>query len=1837
MSSVSHRRRDNGVLTLAAALALLSAPPAVAQATYVVTTWADDIYVGTLREAIDLANADGVPSLITFDPGLAGGSVTPASPLPFLTAGETTIDGDLDDDCLPDIGIDGSGAGPDGSGLSLESNGNAVSGLAIFGFAQNGIHIGGGNNAVTCSYAGTDLARNPGLGNRFGVRIEGTPPGGNQVGPGNVIAYNGEDGVQVLEYSISGYPDFVALSPDQTTVFSTIDFIDNCDALAMVGGGTIYDIGGHPFIENVGMRLSGTVYVSQAGSYFFTLEDVDDNARLTVAGVERIDANSPGSWSASVDLTGGESIRLDYVEGCGPGSVRLLISGPGTATLSTDGNLSACPAGQPGLCGDLYQLRTPNEGNTVSQNSIYANGQTGIALNACCQVTLNDSSDADIGANTLLNYPEITGVAPAGGGLYTISGNAPPDATVELFLSDDDPSGYGEGKAFLGSTTADAGGTFSAALPLAVGATPLTATATDAAGNTSEFGPNFAFAAGADRVTVGGLAALPGATVNVPVYVLDASLTPLGLDRPAGERIQGIVLEVDFPPGSIAAASAVRDGVLLGLTALYELSPATGSSIAYIASFAEATDPIPFTLDAAEPGDHVATITLTLAADAPSGPLALTLVAADTALSNQAGTVDELTGNGWLVLGHGEIGVANNAASNLWATPLSSDSVHLTWGDPNANEIGFRIERSQDYGTWTPVGTAGPDDWEFFDSGLAPATFYAYRLVTLINEGDSQTSRPAAATTFASQSAKVCFNRLSGPRSRVRFPAVEWSGDGWGVAYGVYDGDQRGDIYFRRLNSADLAPVGPEIRLTTTDSVSNLPTLRWNGSHYGLLWYEGLRAEPESPGAGTMFALLDGDGNKLRGDVPLPVPYINAIYPLEAPLIWDGTHWGYFSNEWTTAPFSHLVYYRLTEDGDPVMAPADVTATPGVIDAEVAAAFSSTVGLYGVAWLRVVGGDVEVWFQRVEPTAGALVGAAALLGSYTGANDGISVVWNPLSPPSGAWMVVWTQYLADESDAPVMLRRVAGDGTVLGAGPARLSDDLDPDYPPYDEMPVAALGPGGELRVLVMSYDYDYDKYEIAEVRADASGGRLGSRISVTPADDVWSTWPRVASDGSRQAVVFNDGGASRTQEIAGVLIDAAGDPGAIVPLTSGHSPGDIPFAIGPGGPTTAPLGEGFVTVWTDTAPTGSAQVFGRIVGGGGETVFDGLLIGTPVRALSLVGAQGGFALAYRDESNRILFARFDAAGGPLVADAEVATDAGASAIGFDFDGEAYGLLYAKSDLFQFRRVAPNGTPLGPEVPGYAWAIGVRMHWTGGAWAVTFVRNRVVRYGYLAPEGVPASETDVSGPPFASNRAQFHTAFAEGRTAIVWTEDLGANPPAASIYFALVGVGGDIVAGPFAVFDTEFPESQPRVLWQEGSFRVFAAGGLSSIREFAVQPDGTVLGEVRRWAHAGTPGGLAWNGATSLLAWTHGEIFQSTLACVEDPSPPPCPVLYAASVDDRVRLSWDAVEDDGSAIFRYNLYRDGRQLAENYASTLQFDDGGYVVGSTHVYEVRALNGAFSESDACPTLAFSTTAGDANGDGVLDPADIFYLVNFLLADGPPPFGDADANGDGAVTVTDIFYLINFHFAGGPPPLLILGGEKRTPWTDESRTATMGPETSVTTALQARSRLVVGSAHAAPGATVRIPIDLVDREGTPLGPDRPFGERVQALSLAVACSPCDGIVSLAIEPAGPLARFDPLFEARPVRPGHGALVASFDESSAPLFGAVNAKASGDRVAYVVVQLAPSAPRGAVFSLRLDPATTMLANQAGTLKETVPNGWLELADGRISISLRGIRLMP
>ena len=130
-------------------------------------------------------------------------------------------------------------------------------------------------------------------------------------------------------------------------------------------------------------------------------------------------------------------------------------------------------------------------GNTFSRNSIFNNGLLGIDLGNN-GVTANDTADFDVGENNLQNYPVINSVVSTGstvsitGTLESVAGQP---FTVEFFSNSNTP---GEGEKFLGSanvvTNGFGTGSFSETFVAAVPAGHvISATATDALGNTSEF------------------------------------------------------------------------------------------------------------------------------------------------------------------------------------------------------------------------------------------------------------------------------------------------------------------------------------------------------------------------------------------------------------------------------------------------------------------------------------------------------------------------------------------------------------------------------------------------------------------------------------------------------------------------------------------------------------------------------------------------------------------------------------------------------------------------------------------------------------------------------------------------------------------------------------------------------------------------------------------------------------------------------------------------------------------------------------------------------------------------------------------------------------------------------------------------------------------------------------------------------------------------------------------------------------------------------------------------------------------------------------------------------
>lgn len=139
-------------------------------------------------------------------------------------------------------------------------------------------------------------------------------------------------------------------------------------------------------------------------------------------------------------------------------------------------------------------------------------------------------------------------------------------------------------------------------------------------------------------------------------------------------------------------------------------------------------------------------------------------------------------------------------------------------------------------------------------------------------------------------------------------------------------------------------------------------------------------------------------------------------------------------------------------------------------------------------------------------------------------------------------------------------------------------------------------------------------------------------------------------------------------------------------------------------------------------------------------------------------------------------------------------------------------------------------------------------------------------------------------------------------------------------------------------------------------------------------------------------------------------------------------------------------------------------------------------------------------------------GDVNGDGSVTVGDVFYLINYLFANGGAPLGPGDANGDNAVSVGDVFFLINYLFANGPAP-----------------SSTSAPAQS-TSGAPILGSITVGSARVIPGQR-RVTVPIVAS-----------GDALDQVALRVVAEPGDAVESIALNLNRPRR---PLFETSPPR--------------------------------------------------------------------------------------------
>ncbi|HXH28798.1 MAG TPA: right-handed parallel beta-helix repeat-containing protein, partial [Candidatus Polarisedimenticolia bacterium] len=368
----------------------------------------------------------------------------------------------------PIVQIDGSLAGNGVHGLVIAGGASTIRGLVIGGFGGtgtgDGIHLqGAGSDVIEGNYIGSDVTgamSQPNTGS--GVVVDNVP--GNTIGGSldaarNLLSGNAGSGVAILGGS-------------STTNLVAGDLIGTA-----AGGKAALGNGGR------GVLVSGapgnTIGISNVFPNIISGNGADG---VLITGGTATGTILRGNY-VGVDVTNTVGIRN------GLAGVRLESSN------ATVGGSTIGQRNQIGFNGTTGVTIVGGTGNRLMRNGINSDVGLGIDLGDD-GVTANDPGDADTGANGLQNDPVLTKViTDASSSSITGTFNSKPATTYTIEFTTSpgcDLSGFGEGKQYFMSTslTTDAGGNATIALsqpiPLPVHVF-LTATATDPAGNTSEY------------------------------------------------------------------------------------------------------------------------------------------------------------------------------------------------------------------------------------------------------------------------------------------------------------------------------------------------------------------------------------------------------------------------------------------------------------------------------------------------------------------------------------------------------------------------------------------------------------------------------------------------------------------------------------------------------------------------------------------------------------------------------------------------------------------------------------------------------------------------------------------------------------------------------------------------------------------------------------------------------------------------------------------------------------------------------------------------------------------------------------------------------------------------------------------------------------------------------------------------------------------------------------------------------------------------------------------------------------------------------------------------------
>jgi hypothetical protein len=939
-------------------------------------------------------------------------------------------------------------------------------------------------------------------------------------------------------------------------------------------------------------------------------------------------------------------------------------------------------------------------------------------------------------------------------------------------------------------------------------------------------------------------------------------------------------------------------------------------------------------------------------------------------------------------------------------------------------------------------------NWSFSDSDVHNMRISAAGVPlgsNLIFHSNKNTYQPSLAwtgselgLTFHGNSAgfyQIYFTRVStagyniGPTLRISgngtayCASLVWSGSEYGL--GWYD-DRSGnaEIYFARL-SPDGTKIGSDLRVTSDAATSVNPTLSLGPGGYGVSWEDNRTGNAE-----IYFALISWTGMKMGPDLRMTS---NASASVGPQLAWSGSEFGL---SWQDNPTGtndvYFVRFGVDRDGD------------GLFEADEIAA--GTDPAYWDTDHDLMPDGWEARFSCLDPLAGdsALDGDNDLVSNLAeyraGTNpclvldsdlDGMPDAWEDLYPCLDAHVADGGEDpdlddLTNRSEYqlgldPCLINWLDTDGDGMPDGwedryacvDALTGDSiLDPDHDgldnltEYQDRTNPCVNGDADRDGLPDTWEIAHACMEpaIADELADYDGDGLDNFTEYLTDTD-----PCVLNDTDADGVP--DGWEDRRPCLDRLVADSGLDPDGdgMSSLLEFQTSTELDPCDPDSEGDMLPDGWEHQAAGCGLDPLASEMEPG-VIGPGSTVVSD-----TPdgeEPALAWTGSEFGVVWDdFRDAKEQLYFARVNAAGAKIGADAWVTDNGGFNdSPSLVWTGSEFGMTSVNwgsgSTLIYFSRLSAAGAKIGADtsIAGYNGGRPPSLAWTGSEFGVSWRdardTNNEIYFARVSAAGVKIGSDvritrdwrDSGDPALAWSGSQF---------GLAWTESRDSNH---EVYFTRVSAAGAKIGTDIRVTNNPAASGNADLAWSGSEFGLGwqdDRDGNQEIYFTRLSAMGTKIGgDLRLTSAAGTSEfpSLAWTGSEFGVDWDDDRRVSGTQE------------IYFARVSAAgVKIGSDLMVDRiGLGNYGPDLAWSGSEFAAAWTSYGEVD---YRIGFARISAAAGFytdrDGDGLREDTEYAAGTDPCLADTDGDGLSDGAEVLTW----LTDPTNPDTDGDASPDG----------------------------------------------------------------------------------------------------------------------------------------------------------------------------------------------------------------------------------